>query len=185
MKPQAQVLPTDDNQAGPKPRLTFSVPRRGKPPRHLADLSLEERIDALGELGYPGYRAKQLSTHYFSHLTRDAQHMTDLPAHMREEMVDELLPNLLTEVRRLEADGGATVKTLWNLFDNVKVESVLMAYQDRTTLCVSSQAGCGMACPFCATGQMGLTRNLSTAEIIDQVRQATKMCRDGEVPQGP
>src|SRR5699024_8993608 len=97
--------------------------------------------------------------------------MTDLPAAMREDAIEELLPNLLTEVRRMEADGGATIKTLWNLFDNVKVESVLMGYTDRATLCVSSQAGCGMACPFCATGQMGLTRNLSTAAIIEQVRQ--------------
>src|SRR5699024_310868 len=160
-------------------------PRRGKPPRHLADLTLDERVAALDELGFAGYRAKQLSTHYFTHLTRDAEQMTDLPASMRQGAVDELLPNLLTEVRRMEADDGATVKTLWNLFDNVKVESVLMAYPDRVTLCVSSQAGCGMACPFCATGQMGLTRNLSAAEIIDQVRHAAKMCRDGDVTPGP
>ncbi|HLS00837.1 MAG TPA: 23S rRNA (adenine(2503)-C(2))-methyltransferase RlmN, partial [Beutenbergiaceae bacterium] len=179
MKPQTQVLPGHDKSPRPKPRLSFSVPRRGKPPRHLADLSLEERAHALEELGYPAYRAKQLSTHYFTHLTRNPEDMTDIPLDMREGVVDELLPDLLGEVRRMEADGGATIKTLWNLFDDVKVESVLMAYSDRTTLCVSSQAGCGMACPFCATGQMGLTRNLSTAEIIDQVRQAARMCRDG------
>ena len=179
MKPQPQVMPAHEKTEAPRPKLSFSVPRRGKPPRHLADLSLTERIEALCELGFPGYRAKQISAHYFTHLTRDAQDMTDLPANMRADAIEELLPNLLTEVRRMEADGGATIKTLWNLFDNVKVESVLMGYTDRATLCVSSQAGCGMACPFCATGQMGLTRNLSTAEIIDQVRQAARMCRDG------
>ena len=70
----------------------------------------------------------------------------------------------------MTADKGTTVKTLWHLFDGAKVESVLMRYPNRTTLCVSSQAGCGMACPFCATGQLGLTRNLSTAEIVEQVR---------------
>ena len=64
-------------------------------------------------------------------------------------------------MRALRADGGRTIKHLWELHDGVRVESVLMRYKDRTTLCVSSQAGCGMACPFCATGQMGLTRNLS------------------------
>ncbi|HLR58439.1 MAG TPA: 23S rRNA (adenine(2503)-C(2))-methyltransferase RlmN, partial [Beutenbergiaceae bacterium] len=178
-------MPAHEKSAAPRPKLSFSVPRRGKPPRHLADLSLTERIEALSDLGFPGYRAKQISAHYFTHLTRDAQDMTDLPAAMREDAIEELLPNLLTEVRRMEADGGATIKTLWNLFDNVKVESVLMGYTDRATLCVSSQAGCGMACPFCATGQMGLTRNLSTAEIIDQVRQAARMCREGELIRAP
>ena len=185
MKPQPQVMPAHEKSAAPRPKLSFSVPRRGKPPRHLADLSLPERIEALGDLGFPGYRAKQISAHYFTHLTREAQDMTDLPAAMREDAIEELLPNLLTEVRRMEADGGAAIKTLWNLFDNVKVESVLMGYTDRATLCVSSQAGCGMACPFCATGQMGLTRNLSTAEIIDQVRQAARMCREGELIRAP
>ena len=85
----------------------------------------------------------------------------------------------MTEVRSLEADKGATRKTLWNLHDGVKVESVLMKYPERATLCVTSQAGCGMACPFCATGQMGLTRNLSAAEIIEQVRLAARSARDG------
>src|SRR5699024_8747677 len=58
-------------------------------------------------------------------------------------------------------------------------------YPSRTTLCVSSQAGCGMACPFCATGQLGLTRNLSTAEIVEQVRAAARSLADGEIPGGP
>ena len=72
-------------------------------------------------------------------------------------------------MRELACDDGATRKTLWRLHDGALVESVLMGYPDRVTVCVSSQAGCGMACPFCATGQAGLTRNLSTAEIVDQV----------------
>src|SRR5690606_17311101 len=101
------------------------------------------------------------------------------------ELVDELLPELLTEVHTLQADAGATRKSLWSLFDGAKVESVLMRYAERTTLCVSSQAGCGMACPFCATGQQGLTRNLSTAEIVEQVRMAARASRDGELPGGP
>ncbi|MBK5248649.1 MAG: 23S rRNA (adenine(2503)-C(2))-methyltransferase RlmN [Actinomycetales bacterium] len=180
-----QVLPGHDVRAGDRPRLSFAVPRRGKPPRHLADLTAQERAGVVAELGYPEYRANQLSTHYFTHLTRDAGEMTDLPAAMRDELVPQLLPDLLTEVRRLEADGGSTVKTLWSLFDGVKVESVLMGYSDRATLCVSSQAGCGMACPFCATGQQGLTRNLSTAEIVEQVRRAAVSCRDGELSRGP
>jgi len=84
----------------------------------------------------------------------------------------------MTPVRTMEADGGTTRKTLWRLHDGALVESVLMRYRDRTTMCVSSQAGCGMACPFCATGQGGLTRNLATAEIVEQVRAAAATLRD-------
>lgn len=159
--------------------------RRGKPPRHFADLSPQERIDAVVELGEKPFRSKQLATHYFTHLTNDPAAMTDLPAASRDKIVADLLPPLLTQGRVLKADGGTTVKTLWHLFDDVKVESVLMRYPNRSTLCVSSQVGCGMACPFCATGQMGLTRNLSVAEIVEQVRAAAKSLADGEIPGGP
>lgn len=159
--------------------------RRGKPPRHFADLSPQERIDAVTALDEKPFRAKQLATHYFTHLTNDPAAMTDLPAASRDKLVEDLFPNLLTAGRVLKADGGTTVKTLWHLFDDVKVESVLMRYPNRSTLCVSSQVGCGMACPFCATGQMGLTRNLSTAEIVEQVRASAKSLADGDIPGGP
>ena len=168
--------------------LNLAVPtkgRRGKPPRHFADLSPQERIDAVVELGEKPFRAKQLATHYFTHLSNQGATMTDLPAASREVLTNDLFPELLTEVRVMRADGGKTVKTLWKLFDDVKVESVLMRYPKRSTLCVSSQVGCGMACPFCATGQMGLTRNLSVAEIVEQVRSAAKSLADGDIPGGP
>ncbi|WP_127571087.1 23S rRNA (adenine(2503)-C(2))-methyltransferase RlmN [Georgenia faecalis] len=171
--------------AGPRPRLTFAAPRRGKPPAHLADLPHAERVAAVTARDVPGFRADQLSRHYFAHLTRDADAMSDLPATGRAELVDALLPELLRPVRTLEADRGATLKALWQLHDGAKVESVLMRYSERATLCVSSQAGCGMACPFCATGQQGLTRNLSTAEIVEQVRLAALACRDGALAGGP
>jgi 23S rRNA (adenine2503-C2)-methyltransferase len=80
-------------------------------------------------------------------------------------------------VRTLDCDGGTTIKNVWRLFDGALVESVLMRYPDRVTVCVSSQAGCGMNCPFCATGQAGLTRNLSTAEIVEQVAAAGRELR--------
>lgn len=170
--------------AAGRPRLVLASPRRAKPPRHLADLSPEERVDAVVGLGQPRFRADQLGRHYFAHLTRDPGRMTDLPAGARETLAAELLPELVTEVRTVVADRGTTRKTLWALHDGVKVESVLMRYPDRATLCVSSQAGCGMACPFCATGQLGLTRNLSTAEIVEQVRLAAAASRDGDLPGG-
>jgi len=91
-----------------------------------------------------------------------------------QPLVDALLPTLIHPVRELVCDGGATVKTVWRLFDGALVESVLMRYPDRATVCVSSQAGCGMNCPFCATGQAGLTRNMSAAEIVDQVVAGAK-----------
>ncbi|MFF2623816.1 23S rRNA (adenine(2503)-C(2))-methyltransferase RlmN [Oerskovia jenensis] len=165
--------------------LVMSAPRRGKPPRHFADLSPEERTAAVVELGEKPFRAKQLATHYYAHFTNDAEDMTDLPQATRNLLVENLMPPLLTPARVMQADGGTTVKTLWKLFDAAKVESVLMRYPNRSTLCVSSQAGCGMACPFCATGQLGLTRNLSTAEIVEQVRSAAKSLADGDIPGGP
>ncbi|GEP36954.1 putative dual-specificity RNA methyltransferase RlmN [Nocardioides psychrotolerans] len=166
--------------------LVFDEPRgRKKPPRHLADLTSPERKALLEEQGLPGFRAKQLSMHYFGRLVDDPEQMTDLPAAQRAELVEALLPTLMTPLRTMEADKGTTRKTLWKLFDGALVESVLMRYPDRATVCVSSQAGCGMACPFCATGQGGLQRNMSTAEIVEQVVAGARSMTRGEVPGGP
>ncbi|MEG9248531.1 23S rRNA (adenine(2503)-C(2))-methyltransferase RlmN [Arthrobacter sp. Soc17.1.1.1] len=162
-----------------RPLLQFKSPRVSQPPVHLADLTLAERQDRLKELGHQGFRAKQLSTHYFTHYTTDPAMMSDLPKAGREELVSAMFPPLLTEVKRLTTDNGDTIKFLWRLFDGALVESVLMRYPGRVTLCVSSQAGCGMNCPFCATGQAGLTRNMSTAEIVDQVVAANRALAEG------
>ena len=170
--------------ADPLP-LVFDAPRRGMPPRHLADLDPEARSTALGELGVPAFRGKQLAQHYFGRLEADPREMTDLPASLREAIAEEFFPPLTTSVKHIECDDGTTRKTLWQLHDKSTVESVLMRYPDRATVCISSQAGCGMACPFCATGQGGLQRNLSTAEILEQVRVAARAMRDGELPGGP
>jgi 23S rRNA (adenine2503-C2)-methyltransferase len=171
--------------SAPRPvpgQLTFTAPRRGRPPRHLADLTLEERREAAAGLGHPAYRATQLSTHYFERLVDSPEEMTDLPKAVRDDLVRDLLPTLLTPVRSLTADRGATVKQVWRLFDGALVESVLMRYPNRVTVCISSQAGCGMNCPFCATGQEGLTRNMSAAEIVEQVVVAARLLRRGELP---
>ncbi|MBO3746729.1 23S rRNA (adenine(2503)-C(2))-methyltransferase RlmN [Streptosporangiaceae bacterium NEAU-GS5] len=165
-------------------QLTFAAPRRAKPSRHLADLTMAERRAAVAELGEKPFRADQLSRHYFERLTSDVGQMTDLPAAARDRLA-MLLPDLLTPVREITCDGGTTRKTLWKLFDGSLVESVLMRYPDRVTMCVSSQAGCGMNCPFCATGQAGLTRNMSTAEIVEQVVSGARSLARGEVPGGP
>jgi 23S rRNA (adenine2503-C2)-methyltransferase len=154
-------------------------------PGHLADLDPAQRREAVVELGERPFRADQLAAHYFGRLVRDPAAMTDLPAASRAAVTEALLPTLLTPVRELACDGGATRKTLWRLHDGALVESVLMGYPDRTTVCVSSQAGCGMGCPFCATGQAGLTRNLSTAEIVDQVVWFAGVAAQGLLPASP
>ncbi|MBV7301712.1 23S rRNA (adenine(2503)-C(2))-methyltransferase RlmN [Corynebacterium sp. TAE3-ERU2] len=153
-------------------RLQFKAPQRGMPPLHFADLDPEERISAITELGLPKFRVNQIARHYYGRLEADPLTMTDLPESARQKVKDALFPELMSKVRVTEADAGATQKTLWRLNDGTLLESVLMRYPDRATLCISSQAGCGMACPFCATGQGGLDRNLSIGEIVDQVRRA-------------
>ena len=168
--------------------LVFDAPRRGKPPRHWADLAPEERKPAVVAAGLPGFRASQFDTHYYAQASTDPTTWTDLPAALREQVGATFFPDLLREVRVQTADEGTTVKTLWRLHDGNLVESVLMEYgvpgkkssgtgRRRATLCISSQAGCGMACPFCATGQGGLQRNLSTAEIVAQVVAASERVR--------
>ena len=177
-------LPTPTT-ASPRPgQLTFTAPRRGKPPRHLADLSPAERREVVESLGHKAFRAKQLSTHYFERLVDTPDEMTDLPKGTRDDLVRDLLPTLLTPMVQRTADDGETVKSAWRLHDGAIVESVLMRYPHRVTICISSQAGCGMNCPFCATGQAGLTRNLSTAEIVEQVVYAARSLRRGELAGG-
>lgn len=166
----------------PKPgALTFSAPKRGKAPRHLADLDTAERRAWMTELGHKPFRADQMSRHYFERLVVDPEQMTDLPAGARGELVSTMLPELLHPVRTLRADNGNTLKQVHKLHDGAMVESVLMKYPGRVTMCISSQAGCGMNCPFCATGQAGLTRNLSTAEIVEQVVAAARALRHEDI----
>ncbi|HTE72894.1 MAG TPA: 23S rRNA (adenine(2503)-C(2))-methyltransferase RlmN [Actinomycetes bacterium] len=161
--------------------LVFAAPRRAKPPRHLADLTPAERREVVEAMGERPFRADQLATHYFAHLLDDPAAMTDVPAKARGPLAAALLPTLLTPVRHLDCDNGMTRKTVWRLFDGATVESVLMRYPGRVTMCVSSQAGCGMNCPFCATGQAGLTRNMSAGEIVDQVVTGARWLRNGEL----
>lgn len=167
-------------------RTHFVAPRGAKkPPRHLADLTPAERKDAVAAIGEKPFRAKQLSQHYFARFAHEPAQWTDIPAAAREKLASELLPDLMSVVRHISCDDDTTRKTLWRLHDGTLVESVLMRYPDRVTMCISSQAGCGMNCPFCATGQAGLDRNLSTAEIVHQIVDGMRALRDGEVPGGP
>jgi 23S rRNA (adenine2503-C2)-methyltransferase len=170
--------------------LVLEAPRRGKPPRHLSDMTLAERREAVVAAGLPRFRADQVSNHWFARLVDDPAQWTDIPAAMREPLAESLCPPLLTNVRDITCDGGLTVKSVWRLHDGAVVESVLMRYpatrnsRERVTICVSSQAGCGMNCPFCATGQAGLTRNMSTAEVVEQVLAGARALARGDVAGG-
>ena len=128
--------------------------------------------EALAELlnGEPRYRVDQVWAAVHSPRL-DPSEWTELPVAMRS-MIAERLPTQLEAVNESHADDGQTVKTLWRLDDGGLIESVLMHYPDRSTLCVSSQVGCAMGCSFCATGQAGFTRHLTTGEIVEQVARA-------------
>jgi len=176
---------SDRPDANPELKLVFDEPvQRKKAPKHLADFSPEERRALAVENGLPAFRANQVATHYFTHLSNDPVTWTDIPADMRGKVAEIFTPKLIELVTTRTTDNGMTRKDLWKLHDGVLVESVLMRYTDRVTVCISSQAGCGMNCPFCATGQAGLTRNLTAGEITEQIVAAARACVNGELPGG-
>jgi 23S rRNA (adenine2503-C2)-methyltransferase len=128
--------------------------------------------------GEPSYRVAQLRRGLYERLAEPGE-LTDLPRQLRLRLAEqpELRP-ALTLVRERATDRGTTCKWLFRLAGGAQVESVLMHYPGRTTICVSTQAGCAMACGFCATGQAGFTRHLSTGEIVEQVVWGARAARD-------
>lgn len=135
----------------------------------LLNLSSIELKDLVTSWGDPGYRAGQIETWLYQQYADDAAQMTNLPQALRQRLADESVVSPLTSVVSLDSTDGHTNKTLFALPDGQEVEAVLMRYDQRNTLCISTQAGCAMDCPFCATGQMGFRRNLSAGEIVAQV----------------
>ena len=165
---ERQVLPHEQPPLGAThaeatAELNFRAQARGKPPQHFADFDPQQRREAVAAAGMRPVRADQVARHYCGRFEAEPSQMTDL-GQADQERARGLLPELITPVVTQVADKGWTRKTLWRLFDGAQVESVLMRYPKRVTLCVSSQVGCGMGCPFCATGQLGLTRNLGACE---------------------
>ena len=126
--------------------------------------------------GLPRYRVDQWWSGLYGQLAEPAE-ITSLPAELRQRL-DDAMPAALTPVTMRRSDADATHKHVWQLHDGALIESVLMLYPDRATVCVSSQAGCAMACGFCATGQAGFTRHLTTGEIVEQVVRAARSARD-------
>jgi 23S rRNA (adenine2503-C2)-methyltransferase len=125
--------------------------------------------------GEPRYRLDQVWTGLYEQLALPDE-LTSVPKALRARLEAELPMALTQEVRRV-SDGGDTVKYLWRLADGSPIETVLMLYPDRVTVCVSSQAGCAMGCGFCATGQAGFRRQLTVGEIVEQVARASREAR--------
>ncbi len=125
--------------------------------------------------GEPRYRLDQVWDGLYTQLAEPAD-ISNIPRALRDRLAAEL-PTSLTQVVRRVSDGGDTVKYLWELHDGSRIETVLMLYPDRVTVCVSSQAGCAMACGFCATGQAGFTRQLTVGEVVEQVVVAARDAR--------
>lgn len=145
-------------------------PRAAAPPGGVYNLSREELAEVLA--GQPGYRAGQV-WHALYGLGQRPEEMTNLPGELRGALEERYPPALSARVESVSAD-GQTVKWLWSAGGGAAIETVLMLYPDRATVCVSSQAGCAMNCSFCATGQAGFQRHLSTGEILEQVVAARR-----------
>ena len=136
---------------------------------NLKGLSLLELEDWVTRWGEPKYRAKQLMSWLYHQRATAFESMTNLPASFRRKLAEAACISDIRVCTRAVSDIDSAVKYLFELSDGSRIESVLMPDRTRTTVCVSSQVGCAMACDFCATGKMGYFRNLSTAEILDQL----------------
>ena len=142
------------------------------------DLSLAELTARLAEWNQPAYRAKQIWQGIYQNLWNTPDEFSNLPKALREKLAEELAWSGLTPEAVLESKDGETVKTLFRLADDREIEAVLMKYNERRTLCISTQAGCAMGCVFCATGQMGFKRHLTAGEIVAQVMYYARVLKD-------
>ncbi|HSD84508.1 MAG TPA: 23S rRNA (adenine(2503)-C(2))-methyltransferase RlmN [Anaerolineae bacterium] len=137
--------------------------------RSLYDLKFDEIQSLLREWGEPIFRAKQIWEWLYVQLAASYDAMTNLPKPLRDRLSAAYLLGRLTPQIDLLSSDGWTRKILFALLDGARIETVLMEYDTRNTVCVSTQAGCAMGCTFCATGQGGFQRNLSSGEIVEQV----------------
>ncbi len=134
----------------------------------LPGATREEILQVVRTLGQPDYRAQQIAEWVYRKGARLYDEMTNLPLSLRQAL-PELLPLRRLEVVRAQRSADGTVKYLFALADGERVEAVFLPYDDRTSVCISSQVGCAAGCRFCATAQMGFTRNLTAGEMVDEV----------------
>jgi 23S rRNA (adenine2503-C2)-methyltransferase len=173
-----------DRQAGAP--STPLEPERTSPRPGLTGVSDEALAAWLSDRGQPAYRARQIHEAIWHGRGLAPEQMLTLPTSLRSALADEFRVDTIEADEVTVSDGGLTEKTLHLLADGSMIESVLMHYpargyvapgrtinRERHTLCISSQAGCAVGCPFCATGELGFSRDLETAEMLDQVRHAS------------
>ena len=147
----------------------------------IYDLDFTGIEKTLTSWGEPSYRAVQIWHGLYQHLRDSPFDFPNLPKSLRARLEEHFSFSNLTPAKSIRSSDGETVKTLFNLPDGQAIEAVLMRYERRRTLCISSQAGCGMGCVFCATGQMGFRRNLTSGEIVEQVLYyARQLQEEGE-----
>jgi 23S rRNA (adenine2503-C2)-methyltransferase len=168
-------------EADPTPSGQLGDPRPG-----LAGQSLDELRGWFAARDQPAYRARQVADAVWRGLACEPAELRTLPRSLRAQVGQAFRVDTLGQTEALPSDGGLTEKALHRLSDGALVESVLMHYpprpgsRERHTVCISSQAGCAVGCPFCATGELGFGRDLETAEIVDQVRAAARgLAADG------
>jgi 23S rRNA (adenine2503-C2)-methyltransferase len=151
--------------------------KRRTRPTSLYDLTLPEFEEWMTERGQPTFRARQVYEGVYRHLYDSYDQLTTLPKALREELARELPLSAITPVNQVATPNGDTVKTLYETASGDLVETVLMLYRSRATVCVSCQVGCAVGCAFCATGLMGLDRNLTTGEMVVQVLGAARAAK--------
>ena len=146
--------------------------------KNILDLSFEEWQEYFQGIGEPSFRAKQAWEGFHKHLFNQPDQLSAFPKSVREKIQLTHCFSSLTIERELKSKDGLTHKISFKLSDNQVIETVLMRYDRRNTICVSAQAGCAMGCVFCATGQMGFKRNLSSGEIIEQVYYFARLLKE-------
>jgi 23S rRNA (adenine2503-C2)-methyltransferase len=143
----------------------------------IYDFTLADLISLMLEWGEPAYRAHQIWQGLYQQFWNSPEQFTNIPISLRNHLAETLEFNVLRLSTTLKSSDGQTVKSLLKLQDGKSIEAVLMRYEKRNTLCISSQAGCAMGCVFCATGQMGFARHLSSGEIVAQVMYYATLLR--------
>jgi 23S rRNA (adenine2503-C2)-methyltransferase len=146
--------------------------------RLIYDLDLPDLKNQVEVWGHPDYRALQIWQGLYKHFWSSPEQFTNLPVTLRQQLADQFSFTGLVPGQVLQSSDRETTKTLFSLGDQRAIEAVLMKYDERRTLCISTQAGCAMGCVFCATGQMGFKRNLSSGEIVEQVLYYARSLRD-------
>ena len=144
----------------------------------IYDLDLSELTETVISWGEPAFRAKQIWMGLYKNFWQTPDEFSNLSKSLREKLAANIRFDVLTPTLKLDSTDGQTRKTLFKLSDGRQIEAVLMRYDRRRTLCISTQVGCAMGCTFCATGQMGFTRHLSSGEIIAQVMYYARLLHD-------